>query len=260
MRPRRAGGFTLLELLISIGIVTVLAGLSYATIGQVKTIMQGAYCANSLRQLGLATTLYLNDHDHVCFQYSASEPGGTLWYFGFETNASKGEPEGDRTVDETQSPLYPYLNQVGGVEICPSFPYYTKLSIWKPKYQGASWGYGFNTSLGGKNLLNPPYALPGQAPGLAPLAHPAEIMVFGDCAQVNTFQAPASAKNPMLEEFYMFDPTDLTTHFRHGGCANILFLDGHVEKFTMYPGTLDTRLPGENVGRFTPVGSTQYLQ
>jgi prepilin-type processing-associated H-X9-DG protein len=252
--------FTLLELLASIGIVATLAALIYATIGQVKTVMQGAYCSNSLRQLGIATAQYLNDHNQVCFAYSAPAPGGTLWYFAYETNASKGEPEGDREVDETQAPIYPYINQVGGVEICPSFPYYTKLSVWKPKYQGASWGYGFNASLSAKNLLVSPPAPPGEPPVAPALSHPANIMLFGDCAQVNTFQAPASPSHPMLEEFYEFDPADKTTHFRHGGCANILFLDGHVEKFTMVPGTLDTRLPGVNIGRFTPAGSTQYLQ
>jgi len=52
----------------------------------------------------------------------------------------------------------------------------------------------------------------------------------------------------------------MTVHFRHGNCANILFLDGHVEKFTMYPGTLNKRLPEANVGRITPAGSSLYLQ
>jgi prepilin-type processing-associated H-X9-DG protein len=64
----------------------------------------------------------------------------------------------------------------------------------------------------------------------------------------------------MLEEFYMIENTYQTIHFRHGGCANMLFLDGHVEKFSMYPGTLNTILPSANVGRITPVGSMQYLQ
>jgi prepilin-type N-terminal cleavage/methylation domain-containing protein/prepilin-type processing-associated H-X9-DG protein len=237
-------GFTMMELLVCVTIVCILAALSLAGIGQVKSIAQGAYCANSLRQLGAATDLYLADHQHKCFAYAQVEPTGKLWYFGFETYSSIGSPEGDRIVDETQSPLYPYVQQVGGVEVCPSFPY--GQAMWKPKYQGASWGYGFNTFLSGENMLN--------------ITHPAQVLLFGDCAQVNTFQAPASPKHPMLEEFYIIDNTYLTVHFRHGDCANILFLDGHVEKFTMYPGTLDTRLPAAHVGRITPAGSMLYLQ
>lgn len=237
-------GFTLLELLTSIAIVAIMVTLSIAGMGQVKSIGQGAYCANSLRQLGIATTLYLADHQHVCFAFSEAEATGRLWYYGFETYASINSPEGDRSVDETQSPLYPYVQQVGGVEICPSFPY--GQAIWKPKYAGASWGYGFNTFISSENVLSIP--------------HPAQVILFGDCAQVNTFEAPASPSNPMLEEFYIIDNQYTTIHFRHGGCANILFLDGHVEKFTMYPGTLNTTLPNANVGRITPVGSTQYLE
>lgn len=136
--------FTLLELLLSITIVCILAVLSIAGIGQVKPVIQGSYCANSLRQLGLATTMYLNDHQHKCFAYAVVEPAGKLWYFGFETWGSIASPEGDRIIDQTQAPIYPYVEEVGGVQVCPSFPY--GQAIWKPKYQGASWGYGFNTS------------------------------------------------------------------------------------------------------------------
>jgi prepilin-type N-terminal cleavage/methylation domain-containing protein/prepilin-type processing-associated H-X9-DG protein len=237
-------GFTMLELLVCITVVSVLAALSFAGIAQVKSVAQGAYCANSLRQLGTATDLYLTDHQHKCFAYAQVEPTGKLWYFGFETYSSINSPEGDRSVDQTQSPLYPYVQQVGGVQVCPSFPYGE--AMWKPKYQGASWGYGFNTFLSSKNLLT--------------IQHPSQVLLFGDCAQVNNFQSPASASHPMLEEFFMIENTYTTVHFRHGDCANILFLDGHVEKFKMYPGTLDTRLPTANVGRITPTGSMLYLQ
>jgi len=243
-KPKPPHGFTLLELLVTIAIIAILATLSVAGLGQVKTIAQGAFCANSLRQLGSATALYLADHQHRCFEYKKVEATGVLWYFGFETYGSINSAEGDRSVDVAQSPLYPYVQQVGGIEVCPSFPY--DQAIWKPKYKGASWAYGFNTYLSNENVLT--------------LSHPAQIILFGDCAQVNTFQAPASQDHPMLEEFYIIDNQYVTIHFRHAGSANILFLDGHVEKFTMSPGTLDTNLPSANVGRITPAGSMQYLQ
>ena len=236
--------FTVVELLVSVAVVAVLAVLSLQGITQMRSVSQGAYCANSLRQLGAATSLYLADHKEKMFAYSTANATGVFWYFGFETTASLNAPEGQRSIDVTQSPLYPYVHQVGGIEVCPSFPY--NQAIWKPKYSGASWGYGFNALLSNALALAVP--------------HPAQVLLFGDCAQVNNFEAPASPSNPMLEEFYMFDAVDKTTHFRHGGYANILLLDGHVEKVTMYPGALDTRLPGANVGRFTPVNSTQYLQ
>ena len=53
------------------------------------------------------------------------------------------------------------------------------------------------------------------------LPRPGQIALFATCAQINTFQAPASAKKPMLEEFYFFNTTDCanTIHFRHAGNA-----------------------------------------
>lgn len=238
------GAFTLLELMFTFILVFILAVLSIAGIGQVRPILQGVYCSNSLHQLGVATTMYLQDHRQKCFAYYQVEPGGKLWYYGFETFGSIDSPEGSRTVDQTQGPLWPYVEEVGGIQVCPSFPY--GQAMWKPKYKGASWGYGFNTFLSNENTMN--------------LLHPSQVILFGDCAQINNFQYPASPSNPMLEEFYMIDNQYLTIHFRHGGGANILFLDGHIQKFTMYPGTQDMRLPNANVGRITPVGSMLYLQ
>ncbi len=236
-------GFTLLELLVSLSILAVLVSLSLAGISKTRGAGQQAFCANSLRQLAVATRLYLTDNDQRFFAYSQTVPEGTLWYFGLEPGGGS-KAEGSRELDVTQGPLYRYIQQTGGVEICPSFPY--ESALWKPKFKGASYGYGFNTYLSGRNVLT--------------LERPAKTILFGDCAQVNTFQAPASARNPMLEEFYMIDSSFKTIHFRHGTSANIVFTDGHVEAMKLYPGTQDTRLKQANVGRITPVGSTEYLQ
>ncbi len=240
----KRAAFTLVELLTAMAVVAVLATLAMSTVGIVRSTGQYALCANSLRQLGVATQLYLSDHSQTFFNYSENTTDGKLWYFGLEPWGSVGGPEGSRTLDETKGPLYPYIMQVGGIVVCPAFPY--NEAIWKPKFKGASYGYGYNTFLSGRKVAN--------------LGSLSQVLLFGDCAQVNTFQAPASAKNPMIEEFYMIENQYQTVHFRHGNAANILFLDGHVEKFVPFPGTVDTRLPTANVGRITPKGSMQYLQ
>ena len=77
---------------------------------------------------------------------------------------------------------------------------------------------------------------------------------MADAAQVNTWQAPASPSNPMLEEWYYIDnSTDQPNgHFRHGQKANAAFCDGHVdlEKFVL--GSIDPRMPSQFVGRLRP--------
>ena len=241
MKPARA--FTLIELLLAIAVIAILAAFSLAAMGKVRSIGQKAACANSLRQLGAATSSYLAENDQRCFAYSRKTPEGVLWYFGLEGSGGP-KAEGRRGLDQTKGPLYPYVQQTGGIQVCPAFPYGS--ALWKPKFKGASWGYGFNVALSNVNTLT--------------LDRPSRIILFGDSAQVNTFQAPASAKEPMLEEFYMIDARSRTVHFRHGENANLLFLDGHVEAMKVYPGTEDTRLKSANVGRITPVGSTEYLR
>lgn len=238
MRTRRA--FTLIELLVSIVIVGILATIGLAAAGQMRRVGQRAACANSLRQLGAAVHLYLGDNDNVFFPFSAYIPEGRLWYFGLERSSGT---EGTRDLDVTRSYLYPYLHQVGGVEVCPSFPY--ESALWKQKFKGASYGYGYNLFLPGRNL--------------ATIENKTQVLIFADCAQINTFQAPASAKNPMIEEFYMINNWYQTIHFRHGAVAQAVFIDGHVEGLTMQPGTLDQKLPQEKVGRFSPPGSMLYL-
>jgi len=237
-------GFTLIELLVTMCVIAILATLSLALAGRMRAIGQKAHCMHSLRQLAAATQFYLGDHDERFFAYSQATSEGKLWYFGLEPGGGAAQAEGARELDPTRAPLYPYVQQVGGIEICPSFPYGS--ALWKPKFKGASWGYGFNTSLSNVNRLA--------------IDRPSRIILFGDCAQVNTFQAPASAKNPMVEEFYMIDGVYRTIHFRHGATANMLFLDGHVEAMKMAPGTQDTQLKAANIGRITPVGSTEFLR
>jgi prepilin-type processing-associated H-X9-DG protein/prepilin-type N-terminal cleavage/methylation domain-containing protein len=244
---KRTRGFTLVEALVTLGIIVVLAALSFGALRGAGAAGKTARCLNSLRQLGTATQLYLLDHSHQFFRYRESVPEGTLWFFGLETS---GGGEGLRQLDATAGPLYPYLRQVGRIEICPAFDYGD--ALWKPKFKGASWAYGYNWILGGKWA--------GEPLRMSDLSAPSQVVVFGDCAQVNTFQAPASTSHPMIEEFYLIDQSSRTVHFRHGSRAGVVFADGHSELLPPEPGTLDARLPSAQIGRIAPVGSMKYLR
>lgn len=64
--PKRmtpSGAFTLLELLVVIGIIALLAAMLVPGLSRAKTRAQAIHCMNNLKQLQLAWQLYADDHD-----------------------------------------------------------------------------------------------------------------------------------------------------------------------------------------------------
>jgi prepilin-type processing-associated H-X9-DG protein len=115
------------------------------------------------------------------------------------------------------------------------------MANFKLKATGAAWGYGYNVHLSA--IADQP-DLPTDS-----IRDPSRCATFADAAQVNVFQPPATPSNPLLEEFYYISTNEPTTHFRHQLRAGAVFADGHVEPSRADSGSIDSRLPRENVGR-----------
>src|SRR5712692_1043728 len=62
-RQRWAGAFTLIELLVVIAIIAILAALLLASLSRAKDQAQRAKCLSNLRQIGIAMSLYIEDHE-----------------------------------------------------------------------------------------------------------------------------------------------------------------------------------------------------
>lgn len=235
---RTKTGFSLTELLVVIAILGIVAAMLLPALGRAKLSAHRTRCVENLRQLGLATRMYWDDSADFTFLYHLGPVnGGQRYWFG----AIQAGAEGEREFDPTQGVLYPYL-QSTGVELCPSFDYTSALH--KLKARGAAYGYGYNFNLGRKSISTDT------------IARPSETALLADAAQVNDFQSPASPDNPMVEEFYYISEDDgggyPNGHFRHQGKANVLFVDGHVDREVPVKGSIDQRLPSENVGWLRP--------
>lgn len=231
-------GFTLVELLVVVAVMAVLASMLLPAMTAAKAAARRAQCVDNLRQLGLAAQMYWDDNDDRTFRYlSGTTNGGRLYWFGW----LKAGAEGDRDFDLSQGALYSYL-QGSGVEICPSLDYHS--TIYKYKARAAAYGYGYNLYLGQESIHT------------SLITRPGDTALLADAAQVNDFQAPASPENPMLEEFYYVDADNgagyPNAHFRHQHQANAVFCDGHVDRESPMPDSLDARLPSQWVGWLRP--------
>ena len=243
--------FTLVELLVVIGIVGILASLLLPALSRAQSKAQGVACLNQLRQLALANLLYADDfHGRLPYNYGAADTKKTIQSGGFlnwANNVMSWELDEDNTnrVWLAQGGLGPYVSGNADVFRCPADRALSTLQ------RATGWtrrtrSYSMNAMVGdageyseeGYNENNPHYT---QFFKESEVPMPARIFVLIE-------EHPDSINDGyFLNILYRREWFDLPASW-HNSAANLTFADGHAETHrwvsstTTPPGRQDTAL------------------
>lgn len=245
LRKARIGdlaGFTLIELMVVGAIIAVLAAILFPALQSVKKKTQAATCANNLKQIGLAISMYMNDFEETfppCQHYISWAGGTPETYMEGPTDlqyvlndylgTSDGTHKNNMWLKTWVCPTAAQYGRRGADAVSP-FPYRlgrfgTPGSWWGGKGADITYRYNSRTTRDRDNMFGDTSSTRSYPQKLAAVKTPSQAALMWDFPDNLSLY---ELSNDVRYTMHGNNP-DYTTWQGMATYINCLFVDGHVE-------------------------------
>src|ERR1041385_528266 len=229
MRRRQMQGFTLVELLVVIGIIALLISILLPSLSKARESARTVKCLSNLRTLGLATMMYCDEHKNTLPYPTTTLGEANLWfnaldpYIQAKADSARSGVAGGRTYKNIkQCPVYEEFvgdQNVGAQNQLKEF----------------SRTYKMNSHLRHNN--------PSTLAKVTDVRENTKFVLLGDGTSMDqTGEIPNQFENGQFS-MEVNDSTQAGPALRHGGGACLLFVDGHSEKVVIKSFRKNLRAP-----------------
>jgi prepilin-type processing-associated H-X9-DG protein/prepilin-type N-terminal cleavage/methylation domain-containing protein len=220
MKRMKRAGFTLVELLVVIGIIALLISILLPALSKARNSAKTMACLSNLRQLGQATAMYVGENKQYLPYPTTTLNEGALWFNALDRYLQAAEDHSERT----------------GVAAGRNYKRWKQCEVYD-SFDGGKYTGGQDTTkefartfkMNAMLRHNDPYS---QAK-ITEVRQSSEVVLFGDGISLDlTGPIDGLAESG---DFWMEvnNPSETSPALRHNGGANILFVDGHAANIVL---------------------------